>query len=34
MFGHASISITLDTYSHMTEGMDGGLEDAMDVALG
>ena len=34
MFGHASISITLDTYSHVIEGMDGGLEDAMDDALG
>ncbi|MEJ7873512.1 MAG: site-specific integrase [Rubrobacteraceae bacterium] len=34
MFGHASISITLDTYSHVIEGMDGGLEDAMDDAFG
>ena len=33
MFGHASISITLDTYSHVIEGMDGGLAEAMDVAL-
>jgi integrase len=24
MFGHANISITLDTYSHMIESMDGG----------
>ncbi len=24
MFGHANISITLDTYSHVIEGMDGG----------
>jgi integrase len=24
MFGHANISITLDTYSHGIEGMDGG----------
>ena len=31
--GHASISITLDTYSHVIEGMDGGLADAMDDAL-
>lgn len=31
--GHASISITLDTYSHVIEGMDGGLGDAMDEAL-
>ena len=35
MFGHASISITLDTYSHVIESMgDGGLGDAMDDALG
>jgi integrase len=34
MFGHANISITLDTYSHVIEGMDGGLGDAMDDALG
>jgi len=33
MFGHANISITLDTYSHVIEGMDGGLADAMDDAL-
>jgi integrase len=33
MFGHASISITLDTYSHVIEGMDGGLGDAMDEVL-
>jgi integrase len=31
--GHTSISITLDTYSHVIEGMDGGLADAMDDAL-
>jgi hypothetical protein len=31
--GHTSISITLDTYSHVIEGMDGGLTDAMDDAL-
>ena len=31
--GHASISITLDTYSYVIEGMDGGLGDAMDEAL-
>lgn len=34
MFGHASISITLDTHKHVIEGMGGGLEDAMDDALG
>jgi integrase len=33
LLGHASISITLDTYSHVIEGMDGGLGDAMDDAL-
>jgi integrase len=33
LFGHASINITLDTYSHVIEGMDGGLADAMDDAL-
>jgi integrase len=31
--GHASINITLDTYSHVIEGMEGGLADAMDNAL-
>ena len=31
--GHASISITLDTYSHVIEGMGDGLADAMDGAL-
>jgi integrase len=33
LLGHASIYITLDTYSHVIEGMDGGPADAMDVAL-
>jgi integrase len=33
LLGHASIFITLDTYSHVIEGMDGGLADAMDEAL-
>jgi integrase len=33
LLGHASISITLDTYSHVVEGMDGGLAEAMDEAL-
>lgn len=33
LLGHASISITLDTYSHVIEGMDGELGDAMDEAL-
>ena len=30
---HASIRITLDTYSHVIEDMDGGLADALDGAL-
>jgi len=34
LLGHASISQTLDTYSHVIEGMDGGLTDAIDDALG
>ena len=33
LLGHANISITLDNYSHVIEGMDGGLDDAMDQAL-
>jgi integrase len=33
LLGHASINITLDTYSHVIEGMDGGLADAMDGTL-
>ena len=33
LLGYANISITLDTYSHVIEGMDGGLADAMDEAL-
>jgi integrase len=33
LLGHASINITLDTYSHVIEGMDCGLADAMDEAL-
>ena len=33
LLGHASITITLDTYSHVIEGVDGGLADAMDEAL-
>ena len=33
LLGHASINITLDTYSHVIEGMDGGLGDTMDDAL-
>jgi integrase len=33
LLGHASINIMLDAYSHVIEGMDGGLPDAMDEAL-
>jgi integrase len=33
LLGHRSISITLDTYSHVIEGMDGGLAEVMDGAL-
>lgn len=33
LLGHASISITLDTYSHVIEGMGDRLADAMDGAL-
>jgi hypothetical protein len=30
---HASVSINLDTCSHIIVGMDGGLADAMDDTL-
>ncbi len=33
LLGHASNATTLDTCSHVIEGMDGGLADAMDEAL-
>jgi hypothetical protein len=33
LLGHASINITLDTYSHAIEAMDGGLTDAVDEVL-
>jgi integrase len=33
LLGHASIAITLDTYSRVIEGMDGGLADTMDEVL-
>ena len=33
LLGHASISITLDTYSHVIEGMGDGLADAKDEVL-
>ena len=34
LLGHASIAQTLDTYSHVLKGMDGGIGDVMDEALG
>ena len=34
LLGHASIALTLDTYSHVLKGMDGGIGGAMDKALG
>ncbi len=34
LLGHASITLTLDTYSHVLPGMDGGAASAMDEALG
>ena len=34
LLGHATISQTLDTYSHVLPGMGEGLADAMDEALG
>jgi integrase len=34
LLGHASIALTLDTYSHVVPGMDGGMGDAIDAALG
>jgi site-specific recombinase XerD len=34
LLGHASIALTLDTYSHVLKGMDGGIDGTMDEALG
>jgi integrase len=34
LLGYASIAQTLDTYSHIIEGMDGGTTDAIEEALG
>jgi hypothetical protein len=34
LLGHASIAQTLDTYSHVLKGMDGGIGGTMDAALG
>ena len=33
LLGHATIAITLDTYSHVLPGMGGGTAEAMDEAL-
>jgi len=32
LLGHANISITLDAYNHVIQGMGDGLADAMDGA--
>ena len=34
LLGHASVTITLDTYSHMLPGMGGEAADAIGEALG
>ena len=34
LLGHASIALTLDTYSHVLPGMDSGTASAMEDALG
>lgn len=34
LLGHASIALTLDTYSHVIPGMDGGTAVALEEALG
>ena len=34
LLGHASVAITLDTYSHILPGMGGEAADAMGEALG
>ncbi len=33
LLGHATVAITMDTYSHVLPGMDDGLADAMEDAL-
>jgi integrase len=33
LLGHATIAITLDTYSHVLPGMSGGTAIAMDEVL-
>ena len=34
LLGHASVALTLDTYSHVIPGMDSGTGGAIDEALG
>jgi len=34
LLGHSTIGVTLDTCSHVLPGMDDGLADTMDEALG
>jgi integrase len=34
LLGHASIAVTLDTYSHVLPALDGGTASAMEDALG
>lgn len=34
LLGHATIAVTLDTYSHVLPGMDDALANTMDEALG
>ncbi len=34
LLGHASVAQTLDTCSHVLEGMDGGIGDTIDAAVG
>jgi integrase len=33
LLGHASVALTLGTYSHVLPGMDGGTASAMEDAL-
>jgi len=33
MLGHSTITLTLDTYSHVLEGMGRQAADALDAAL-
>lgn len=33
LLGHATVAITLDTYSHILPGMNDGLAEAMEDAL-